>query len=194
MEMVYDYAIFADVNVYENNVYEYTFYALHNECDFYMSRDNKYGEAHNAYIINALANANRGIHTFAEIAITKDDNWICRLFTEEEIKTRISEEEYNTLMRTFKSYSDNNMKSYEKCNKIQNEINKLKALREDWGSATLVQQIGDWKQEVRISGTEIDKYIAIMADDIKRYHSPFPVDKFLIPNLYTVLSTVPSTD
>jgi hypothetical protein len=177
-ERVYDYAIFADVNVYDNDVYEYVFYGVHNDSDFYMSHDNKYGEAHNDYLINALANANRGIHTFAEIAITADDNWVCRLFTEEEIKTKISEEQYNMFMRTFQGYSENNMKCQEKHDKIQNEINRLKSLRDEWDSATLVQQIGDWVQEVRIYGGDIDKYVAIMEKDAKRYRCHYPYSNF----------------
>lgn len=182
MTEVRDYAIFIDANPCDNNVFELVFYGLHNDCEFYMTQDNKYSEAHNAHIINSLSNANNGLHTFAEIIVTNNDNWINRLYTEEEIKTKISEEEYNSLMRTFKSSCDNNLKCLEKYCNIKTEINKLKMLRADdgeWAAATLVQQIGDWKQEVRLYGSDVDKYVAIMEKDAKKYDCHFPFEKFL---------------
>lgn len=185
-EKVYDYAILIDANPCGNDALELVFYGLHNDSEFYMTQDKKYSEAHNAHIINSLSNANNGLHTFAEIVITKDDNWIDRLCTEEEIKTKISEEEYTRLMSTFKRSLENNLKCLEKYYNIKTEINKLKTLRAEdgeWAAVTLIQQIGDWKHEVRLYGRSIDEYIDIMEKDAKNYDCQLPFEKFVASTL-----------
>jgi hypothetical protein len=178
MTEVHDYAILIDANPCGNDALELVFYGLHNDSEFYMTQDKKYSEAHNAHIINSLSNANNGLHTFAEIVITHDDNWIDKLCTEEEIKTKISEEEYNRLMSTFKRSLENNLKCLEKYRNIKTEINKLKTLRADGEWGKLVQQIGDWKQEVYLVGSDIDKYVDIMEKDAKKYECQIPFDRF----------------
>lgn len=176
MEIVYDYAVFVDINVYGNDdKKELVFYSLYNDMESYMTLDNKYDEAHNIHFNNSLLNADAAICTFAKIAITCDDNWICELYTPEEIMTKISEEDFNALMHNFKRYLMRNIEKKDIYDDIRKEIdNAIKG-----NSLKLVECIGKWKQERYIYGGEVERYIRIMETNCLNYTVAFPIDKFV---------------
>ena len=126
-----------------------------------------------------MLNANKGVHTFVKLMLTRDDTEICEMYTDEEIKTKISEEEYDKLMNTFKEYLDKNIEFQEKYNSICREIEKLNnAEFEQYPKLTM--SIGSWKREqFLIYDHDIEKYTKMMVEDSLRFKVVFPINKFI---------------
>jgi hypothetical protein len=174
MNMVYDYAIFVDINKYDD-FKEYVFYSMYNDSEFYMTPGDRYSIEHNDFMLKAFANAHAGVCTFAEIAITSDDNWICQIYTPEEIKTLISENDYKQLTSYFDIYIKRNIEKQRKFDSISKEIEKVLLNN----SATLIETIGDWKHTKKIYGDQLDTYVDKMRKDCAQNAVVFPFNKFI---------------
>jgi hypothetical protein len=176
MDMVYDYAVLVDFNTYNACQTEYVFHQLYNETETYMTIDGeKYDEIHNNLLVEAKKNAMNGIMTFAKIGLSSCDSWVYELYTEEQIKTKITEEQYLILKNVFDEYLKSNIEKKRKYDIITKELAKLK--ENDYSSISF--KIGEWEHKEILYNNYAGKYITMMEADALQHKVHFPIEKFI---------------
>lgn len=174
VEMVYDYAVFTDIGEYDGNKY-CLYYSLYNEQEYDMNTNDKHEDSEEL-MYKAIGNAYNGIVTYAKIALTENDGWVCELYTDKEIKELITEEQFKYLEDAFKRHLNMNIESKKKQEVLRREIENLKNRN---GVITIT--IGRWSKTLPMYSYDIDKnkILKIMEDEYKCCKVEFPIFSFI---------------
>lgn len=174
VEMVYDYAVFVDIHDYDGKKY-CDYLSLYNEQEFEISASDEHEDSEELLDM-AIDNAYNGIITYAKIAITANDNWICELYTDKEIKGLITEEQYKYLENAFK----NSLNALIENKKVEEVLRReMDRLKDDYRRVTVT--IGKWSISTSLYnlGMNRNTFLNIMEKEYNNYKVEFPITAFV---------------